>query len=293
MKKPLFKYMVFMICIALLLPAFMMNTPVTGQSPAGQADSETLRVVADISNMTGVKVEEIIRLKGGGRTWNEVLDILKGYKEAGGRERDKRYSLLEQSGLGREFVFQLKEEGYTEDEILEAQWLVERVVFQLSEITRADNTAAGLSDTTPYSELSQKIDIGTAVYLMLKLKEHFGSMEAVLDEYLCALQIDVNLELHLIDRGAYLKEKEAMMPGLGNESIITMADIEERMLEKIRQDNTKDMDVTGFNTGREVLSESKDPQNPLPYVPVPKVEDVIPRNPAHDVMEEIKVINPN
>ncbi len=267
MKRPFYKYVAVMIGIALLLPVFLMNTQVIGQNPGNEPDSETLRVAADISNMTGVKVEEIIRLKENGRTWNEVLDMLRGYGAGENDEKDKRYGLLEQSGIGEDYILRLKDEGYTGEEISEARLLAERVIFQLGEITRANRLTDASPDNSSYCILLEKIDLKTAVYLMLKLKDHFDSMEEVLDEYLCALQIGVDLEQYLTDKEAYLKQKETKSMGLSNEKIITIADIEEKMLEKIRQENAQDRDFTGLETDINEQLAGEEAEDPLPQIP--------------------------
>jgi hypothetical protein len=179
--------------------------------------------------------------------------MLKGRGKNSG-DRDKRNKFLADEGLGDDYVDRLKKEGFKIKEIMEAKLLVERVMFQLHEITTENekqavspkievevpgsNTNRPEDDTSFYAELAGKMDIKTAVTLMLKLRNDFGSLEKVLDEYLFSLQAGINLEDYLTDKRAYQKQRNEKSLAIDREKVITMAKIEEKMLKKAQESNT-------------------------------------------------------
>ncbi len=100
------------------------------------ASSEDRRIASEISNETGVSIEEVFELKSYGRSWNEVLIFLRNKSTLNeNSKKNERDDLLLNSGLDEEFMKKLKKEGFSEDEISEAKLLEERVIFQLEEIT--------------------------------------------------------------------------------------------------------------------------------------------------------------
>jgi len=289
------------------------------------ASIEDKRIASEISNETGVSIEEVFLLKSYGRSWNEVLSVLKNKTNLGANsEKNNRDDLLVNSGLDEEFIAKLKKEGFSEDNISEARMLEERVVFQLQEITsssqenqvtqkpqanksnqiniegpkvdisgnnkKIDDTA----DISAYEELSKKIDIKDAVYFMLKLKADFGSYEKVFDEYLYSLQAELDLNDYIKDKEAYAKSKDEKKLLLDQQKIITLEKIEEKSIEKTQKEN-KDIESEMKNdkTANTVASDSvaKD-KSPMPDVPKPANEDIKPKNPTDEIMNEIKEINP-
>ena len=86
-------------------------------------------------------------------------------------------------------------------------------------------------DITAFKELLGKFDLNTSVSLMLKLKKDFGSIDNVLDEYLCCLQIGINLEDYIKDKEEYQKQKKEKAAGLDSSKIITIKIIEEKKKE--------------------------------------------------------------
>lgn len=54
------------------------------------ASAEDKRIASEISNETGVSIEEVFQLKSYGRSWNEVLNILKNRSTLG--LKSERYS---------------------------------------------------------------------------------------------------------------------------------------------------------------------------------------------------------
>ena len=137
------KYKVLALILALVL--ITTTIPLTilgidnlkpGTITVDNASSEDKRIASEISNETGVSIEEVFELKAYGRSWNEVLTFLRNKSTLGeSSNKNKRDDLLLNAGLDEEYMKKLKKEGFTEDEISEAKLLEERVIFQLEEIT--------------------------------------------------------------------------------------------------------------------------------------------------------------
>ena len=305
------RYAAVLVGLALILPilsAANNQMPMPEAKADIQSDEQDERIAADISNMTGVEKEKILALKKDGKTWNQLLEQLTGENAAGGQgDKEKRNDFLARDTIGEEAAARLREEGFTDDEIMQATLPVERVIFQLQDITSdmgqqreipkpeveppssAVNTPR--EDSSAYAELLNKIDVNTAVSLMLRLEQAFGSVEKVLDEYLYALQIGINLEQYMTDQKEYHKQKQEKSMGIDLQTIITIAKIEEKMLEKMRQINEKEEDPQLKIETTPAVHKPEAP-NPLPDVPNPKAEDIKPQNPAEQIMNEIKAINP-
>ena len=306
------RYVAVLVGLALILPilsAAKNQMPMPQAKADIQLDEQDEQIAADISNMTGVEKEKILALKEDGKTWNQLLEQLTGENAAGGQgDKEKRNDFLARAGIGEEAAARLREEGFTDDEIMQAKLPVERVIFQLQDITSdmgqqreipkpavepsssAVNTPR--EDSSAYAELLNKIDVNTAVSLMLRLEQAFGSVEKVLDEYLYALQIGINLEQYMTDQKEYHKQKQEKSMGIDLQKIITIAKIEEKMLEKMRQINEKEEDDPQLKIETTPAVHKPEAPNPLPDVPNPKAEDIKPQNPAEQIMNEIKAINP-
>ncbi|PYG87919.1 hypothetical protein LY28_01629 [Ruminiclostridium sufflavum DSM 19573] len=305
---------------ALLLAAVMLLTavPLTIRGTGGSsnltmenAKEEDKRIASEISNETGFSVEEIFELKSKGRTWNDVLRVLKTDTNLSGKkDKDKREDLLLNSGLDEEFLQRLKKEGFSEEDITEARMLEERAVFQLQEIeagsgsgTKTEKPSANAlieekdsDDIDKYKELLEKINIEDAVYFMLKLKAEFGSCEKVFDEYLYSLQAGLDLNEYIKDSKAYLKNKEEKKPLLEEQKVITLEKIEQKAIEKIQgesleKDSTDNLPQKD-RTAEEDKEEKAQGKSPLPDVPKPSAGDVKPQNPTDEIMNEIKGISP-
>lgn len=296
--------------LATLIPAALNGFNLT-EVKAEQLSEDEKRIAADISNTTGVEMKEILKLHENGLSWNEILDRLKGRLENTG-DRKQRDKLLTNDGIGADYIEALKKEGFKNEEIMEAKLLVERVLFQLHEITGENgfqpadpqaeinteikNTGSGQSgneeDISPYTELEGKLDARTAVMLMLKLRQEFGSFERVLDEYLYALQAGLALEEYLKDREAYEKQKDEKSLTLDAQKVITMAKIEEMMLKKLQQSNTQNKPDTPDRIEPGETPDKTEADQDIPKPPVPDMEDVKPKNPSDEIMNEIKQISP-
>jgi hypothetical protein len=301
------------------------------------ASSEDKRIASEISNETGVSIEEVFELKSYGRSWNEVLTFLRHKSTLGenGKKND-RDALLLKSGLDEEYIKKLKKEGFTEDEISEVKLIEERVIFQLEEIiskTKANPlnspNSAGLpnpskpsvnstnqtdptnpthtdklnndvnnigsdDDISVYQKLYEKIDIKNAIYFMLKLKADFGSYEKAFDEYLFSLQADLDLNAYIKDKEAYLKGRDEKKLLLDDRKVITLEKIEAKSIEKIQtEDNESDLTSNQNQTADKNLNEVTPKEtSPLPDVPKPNSDNVKPKNPTDEIMNEINGINP-
>lgn len=298
------------------------------------ASSEDKRIASEISNQTGVSIEEVFLLKSKGRSWNQVLSALKNKSNLGASsQKNNRDELLLNSVLDEDFIARLKKEGFSEENITEVKMLEERVVFQLQEIISSSqgnqvaqiastaqlnkskesnqlnieepkldinggtNNNAIDKDISSYEELLKKIDIQNAVYFMLKLKADFGSYEEVFDEYLYSLQADLDLNDYIKDKDIYKKSKDEKKLLLNEQEVITLEKIEEKAIDKIQKDNKNiESEVSAQKNDKTVNSAVRDSvaqdKSTLPDVPNPNSENVKPKNPTDEIMNEINEINP-
>ncbi|BCJ98211.1 hypothetical protein [Anaerocolumna chitinilytica] len=296
---------VLAVCVMITMVPMFVGYP--SRLPILAANSNERKMAADISSSTGVDVDKILTLRKDGKSWNEILEELKG-KGGSTEDRNQMDKLLTEEALGEKDVKMLLGAGFTKEEIQQATLIAERIQFQLQEITSSNGnetisavkempetgevTSENGDSTAVYKELEEKLNIKNAITLMLKLKAAFGSMEQVMDEYLYSLQVDINLEDYLTDRQAYQKKKNDKNLEAGNKKIITMSDIENEMLKTIQQSNVN-------NDTKEVTDSGSKPSDNLgwkaddkPKSPLPEVTDVTPRDPGEDILEEIQQINP-
>jgi hypothetical protein len=273
------------------------------------AGAEDKRIASEISNETGASLKEIFELKENGRTWNEVLSVLKTSMKLGqsGKKND-RAALLLTSGLDEDFIKKLKKEGFKEQDINEVKLLAERVTFELQEITDNSknkqnqasdgNQAANVQkpktdagsinndskngfnikgnkadsqDISAYEELAKKLDTKNAIYFMLKLKTDFEGYEQVFDEYLFSLQAELDLNDYIKDKKAYEKKKEEKKLVLDPQKVITLEKIEQKSLEKTQNESDSEQPSQKNNAEKATGAEgSKDTSEKNPLPDVPK-----------------------
>lgn len=259
------------------------------------------RIVDEISNVTGMKVENIIKLKLKGKTWNEILETAKkgtGYNSAD--DLALRSRILLQTSLGAEEADKLKDDGFSEDEIMEAKTLVERVIFQLDELQQDDGIGAapGISnrqtnqneDAAGYNALLSKLELKKAVSAILKVKKKFNNIYEAMDEYLCALQLDLDIEEMLVDNSKYDEKKQEKLLTVDRLSIITVSSIETKLMDKLLTENIKE---TNEITEEQIVGQDNKPEilrNDMPQLPETEVPDVKPKDPAEELMNEINEI---
>lgn len=311
-KKRINKYIAIAVMIALLAELAVVTFPKQKKDIADQTlTQQDQQIAADMSNLTGVAAEQIIKIKQTGITWNEVSERLKDETpESNSTDKQDRSSLLNEAGIGEELLEQLREQGFKDDEIMEAKLLTERIMQQLKEIQdkepvtsivqkpTAEMVPGQAEDTAlqeAYSTINEKFAEGQAVRLLLVLQKDFGSMEAVMNEYLLTLQVDLELETYITDKKKYLENKEEHLAGLQENMIVTMELLEKAMLEQLQPDNaaTESIGGTGNTKSDATLSADTDAGSPLPEITPPSPGDVMPQNPAEAVREEIQAIDPN
>jgi len=308
-----YRFFAILIIIALMFStlgfvqgAFADKKPTTVPT-VDQLSSQDKEVINEISNMTGVKVEEIVRLKTASNTWNDVLDKLKLTSAKDSQDAiQARGNLLAESGLDADYIKKLRDEGFADSKIIEAKSLAERVTSQLKQILDANQEVPskptnGLDEVGPdqedvneqelgaYKELAGKIDLKTAVELLLKLENDFGSMEKVFDEYLLSLQIGVDLNQYLIDKEAYEKAKSEQSAKFDLNKLITMAAIEAKVLELLQNENISNRNTPEAVPDKQTDSNNvvKDDNDEIPTSPLPDVHNPKPPNPQEELMKEV------
>lgn len=311
-KKRINKYIAIAVMIALLAELAVVTFPKQKKDIADQTlTQQDQQIAADMSNLTGVAAEQIIKIKQTGITWNEVSERLKDQApESNSTDKQDRSSLLNESGIGEELLEQLRQQGFKDDEIMEAKLLTERVMQQLKELQDKEPVTGivqkpaaeilpGQAEDTAlqeaYSTINDKFAEGQAVRLLLVLQKDLGSMEAVMNEYLLTLQVDLELETYITDKKKYLENKEEHLAGLQESMIVTMELLEQAMLEQLQPDNaaTESIGGAGNTKSDATLSADTDAGSPLPEITPPSPGDVMPQNPAEAVREEIQAIDPN
>jgi hypothetical protein len=306
-RKRSIKYISIAIIIALVSEALIITLPKIKHDTVSVTQQDE-QIAADLSNLTGVEVSQIMKLKNTGFSWNEVSEKLK-KKAPVNNDEDKlsRSTLLNEAGLGEEAMNQLREEGYKDDEIMEAKLLAERVMMQLQEVKDGNSTAIlkpsaeighEQSDDTEtqaaYEKIRGNFSEIQAVKLMLKLEQELGSMGTVMNEYLLSLQVDLNLEEYLKDKKLYQKNKEQQTAGLKDSQMITMEKLEKAMLDQLQQVDEKSVkDDENLKPSAESILADQEKESPLPDIKPPTVKDVMPQNPAEAIKQEIQDINPN
>lgn len=304
---------IFLVVAALVLPTvlYVFTHRQEDKPSVGKLEGSAEQIVADISNLTGTPSEEVVRLKQSGLSWNEVLERLKSEKGMKAREREARSSLLTEENM-EETVTKLRKSGFSDEDIQMAKLLAERIEFQLKEIAGASEVPS--SPLVPVSgtvgpngddtkkealqSLAEKYDPASAVYYLLTLKEELGGSEAVMDEYLISLQLDLDLQLYMDDRDAYLKSKEEKTAGFLADSLVTAAFIEETLLEQMNQRELKEpgetiTTATDISHEKPAAPEGITTDSARENFAVPEVPNVNPVNPSEQIQQELDALNPN
>lgn len=277
-----------------IISAIALNKDNDYQNVVSQTD-EARTIAAQISNITGVSIEEILKMKNNGISWNEILELLE-IEDVSIDDVKQREDVLLQTGVNEELIQSLISEGYNEEDIIDAKLLIERVLSQLQDIvtenqvmnTSLNNLEIDKNDEiNNFNNLYKKIDVEKAIKLMLKLKEDFGSIEKVLNEYLYTLQIGIDLDNYLIDKEEYTEERNLKSIEININNIISIAKIEEKMLEIIQSKNTNIVEEENIMPDQLLDNEVNTPITPLPD------NNPKPQDPMEDVMKEIEEITNN
>lgn len=278
-------------------------------------------VLADISNMTGVPVGEIAKLRAEGADWNQVLSKLKAepYLSVAG-DRVSRMGALTGEKDGEAVAAELIQAGFSREQIMQAKLLAERVQMQLASIagneifrnptplvpTKKVGTETSTKDEEEmeaYSKLAAAFRTSEAISFMVRLQGELGGMEQVLNEYLLTLQLELTLEDYAADPKAYEEAKEKRRSLIPLFRAVTIQSIEEEALKQLQESNNREQEntVTSGQSGSDkdnalLASMPEGLTAPLPDLPAsaaPGVRDVKPVNPAEQVMKEIDHLNPN
>ncbi|HZG76387.1 MAG TPA: hypothetical protein VEZ72_11080 [Paenibacillus sp.] len=263
------------------------------------ANEDDRSVAADVSNLTGATIEDVLELKRMGLSWNEVLEALENDPGAASN-RGARDERLAEAGLSPETVDSLTGMGFTAEQIAEAKLLADRVSDQLRELATApaESSADPFEAAAPtvYEDLAEWYRAEAAVRFMLLLAERLGSYELALEEYVLALQLELDLETMVEDEAAYEEAKALAMAGKRPDELVRLQDIELAVLALV-QKRGQPTDDTAFPTAEALkeraLPEAGTPPSPLPDAPTPSVEDVRPANPTQAILDELEALNPN
>ena len=117
-------------------------------------------------------------------------------------------------------------------------------------------------------------------------------MEAVIDEYLYSLQIDIDFQQAIEDHTAYEKDKQENSLGLSPLEVITMKEIETLLLSVIQRANVKVNNSTLDEKGDLYYSNDSTIVD-LPNNPTNEINTVEVTNPTKDLLQEIEELNPN
>lgn len=258
--------------IVIFVAPIIFETVSTKISNNTNISSEDKLTAEKISNITGEAAEKIEKLKGGSKDWNEVLDKL---KVKSGKQNSLTDTKLQENF--DDIVKDLLKQGYSNETIMEAKLMAERVETELEDINQqyeAQLNAAAADENNkedevqPFLELQKKYKPEDALIFLLKLKTFFDTREKVLDEYLYSLQIDIDLNLYMKDKNEYEKEKSDKSSQIDTNKIINLEKIEEKQLELIQKQNknTKSEVESNKNNTSEgnATSISSDKDSPLP-----------------------------
>lgn len=295
---------IFMLSIVGMLPRVSTSKKNNISQAKVSLSSQDKEIVNEISNMTGINSEKVIKLKTSNNTWNDVLDKLKNYDNTA--KNEEKSKVLAESGIDAGFINSLRKSGFSNNKIIEAKSLVERVNSQLKQIldsykdeslttpNKIDSENVDKQEIESYKVLASKIEAKTAVYLLLRLEKDFESMDKIFDEYLLSLQIDTDLNKYIVDKKGYEKEKIEKSAKFDMSKIITMAKIESKLMEVIQKENSKIMNTSNVDNVQKDLNKQTDINNvtksgndDVPKSPLPDVQNPTPQNPQADLIKEI------
>lgn len=253
----------------------------------------------DIANMTGESAANIMQLKAETGNWNTAMDRLKKGDYAKIMTDDELADLI------------LKE-GYKEESVKESKEFIGQVMGNLSEIldnnSSLENSAPNIQqpkaqadikkeedDIEAYKVLGQAFDKNLAIYYSLRLKERFGSIQSVVDEYLYCIQVELDTRILLADEEEYEEAIMQKLAQLSREDAITVQKIFDFMLKTLNKANLQKNENKTDLEQRKPDSE-KEPSVQKPDIETatdiqPKIDDPKPKDPAINIMEEVEQIN--
>lgn len=291
-------FIIFSVCVVYAMSERKNDYILNTKSEILDSDRKTAE---DISDMTGLSVNQLLGMKTEGKSWNEILETL-----------DGKVLPEEKKMSDEELELFLAENQFEEEEVSYDKFLAERIDANLKDIARSNmgvpNAAvpsikpdSGNKDNEPqladYQSLQNKFDKNRATYFMLEFTKDFGTAEAVADEYLYCLQTDIDFNLYITDREAYSKATGEKMAVLTKEKAITIAKIDTFVMELLNPKKEKN--------GEQDEQKSPEPKPAVPTAAIPMdkpdapnrgsvlpiVENPKPAMPGADVMKEIDDIN--
>ncbi|TCK93195.1 hypothetical protein EDC19_1384 [Natranaerovirga hydrolytica] len=234
---------------------------------AEDIDKSTYNLIQDLSNETGTHVEDILRWYEQGFDWNQIIRMASRHESQGEDLFDLTTGLKD------------VEEKYSEEEILEARQRIDSVVFKLEEVISLSK-----EDKADYEDLMNSIHKEEALYWTLTLKDLLGSYNEALNEYLIAIQLELDLYVLLEDQDIYEQEKFNQQL-LKNNPIITIDEIEKAVLEMLNNHSSKEEKDTTTTIDVGI-------QAPKVETIIPEVKNPAPVNPLEAIQEEINTILP-
>lgn len=308
-RKRKYRYISIAIIVALLAEAAIVTFPRLNRDSAVEESSQQQdeQTAAELSNLSGVAAKQILAMKKSGSSWNEITETLKQQLPANNTEdKQGRSNLLHEAGLGEELLKELRQKGFQDDEIMEAKMLTERTMQQVKEVVssvtsivekpEASSELSGSAEEelqSAYVTINEQFNEGEAVTLLLTLQQEFGSMEAVMNEYLLSLQIGLNLKDYITDPKQYQETKEQQTITLKESEIVTLDSLEKRMLEQLQRGNEAPNREDEEKAADPINLVTDDKESLIPDINPPTVQDVRPENPGEAVRQEIQAMNPN
>lgn len=193
------------------------------------------------------------------------------------------------------YAEKLKSEGYSTEAIESSELFINRVLLQLNEIETFNsiNTEPAVlgnnnaDDSAKYFELLSKFDEAKAVYYLVKLSNDFNSLEDALNEYLIALQSDIDIDTYFKDKELYNASKNKKAQSTNSNKFISVRDIEEKALESLQNMNNSNKNTNQllpdiYNPNQNQVSNVMNPQPDLPKVEIP-----IPNNPSKEINDKL------
>jgi len=297
-KKIVYRYIALVVAVVVLASSLtiLLSAGIVGSYNAGAVNQYEIidsdrKMAEDISDITGISVYKLLEMRESSASWNDVMEKI--------QQDDTTDIDISDSELTK------LTEGFSKEDIDYANALVSRVVFNLREINaKSDSAAVSVpnpndletadnNDDYDFKSLDSSFRKNLAIYLILALKDSFGSMELVLDEYLYCLQVGVDLRLCVTNREEYDKQIAEKSGQLLKSNAITVAIIEEKMLSVFSANVTEEIigDAAGSsapqNDGDAEANNMQLPTAPAVEANIPVIENPMPKDPAAEVYNEI------
>lgn len=251
------RIMVYIVLMVTLLCGI--SIPALLRHPSVQ-DQRTAMRLAELNNM---EADKLLSRKNDSNSWEEVIQ-----------------NLTPAEQLSQKAIEDLTAQGFSQEQIKGAQDYVERIRLQLQDILLVPTVqVSGHMDDEKeeFQQLAEKISVETAVYFLLHFDDQQENFSNAMDEYLCCLQLDLEIQMYFEDREKYEQEKiEGQIRR--QKKLITVFDIESKLLEKLR--------------GEQAEIGQPTPQigdHDVPINPSNKKAVTVP-NPTEEIMKEINDI---